>query len=68
MFMAARAVARKTKGRPAGHGAPLIEMLNSSKQNDSTNALRLQRLGCMGIVGPRARLVSQLAWTEVSGE
>lgn len=66
MFMAARAVALKTKGRTAGHGAPLIDLLNSSEQNDSTSALRLQRLGCIGIGGQRANVLSTIIWGDVA--
>jgi hypothetical protein len=41
-------------------------MLINSKAKDSTEALRLQRLRLVGIVGMRAELLAQLAWGDAA--
>jgi len=41
-------------------------MLISSINDDSTEALRLQRLRLLGILGRRAELLAELAWGEAA--
>lgn len=62
MFTAARAVAPKTRKGRTGTVRPSTNLLNSSAIIDSTEALRVQRLRLLGIIGQRAALIASLAW------
>ena len=55
----------KQKGRPVA-GRPLTNFINSNNIADSTEALRLQRLRLVGILGLRAKLIADLAWGEAA--
>lgn len=62
MATAARAVALKTETR-AGETARASKIVgNFSVDDNSLTNLRLQRLRLLGIIGQRARLLSDLAW------
>ena len=53
------------KGRTATV-RPSTNLLNSSGINDSTEALRLQRLRLVGIIGMRAQMLASLVWGEAA--
>ena len=52
------------KGRPVG-GRPLIIHINTGNDDNSSEALRLQRLRLLGIIGVRANIIAGIAWGEV---
>lgn len=52
------------KGRLAGR--PLITLITNGNIEDTKDALRLQRLHRVGIVGSKANLIASLAWNEVA--
>jgi ethanolamine utilization microcompartment shell protein EutL len=41
-------------------------MLSNSVDADTTDALRLQRLRLLGVIGARADLIATLAWGEAA--
>ena len=63
---AAGCVTPKTRKGRTATVRPLTNMLINSKAKDSTEALRLQRLRLVGIVGMRAELLAQLAWGDAA--
>lgn len=66
MLITARAVAQDTrKGRTTPAVRPLSKMLISSANDNNTEALRIQRLRLLGIIGHRASLVANLAWGDL---
>jgi len=66
MFTAAAASGRKTRKGRTATVRPSTKMLISSINDDSTEALRLQRLRLLGILGRRAELLAELAWGEAA--
>lgn len=64
MFTAAGAVARKTRKGRTSTVRPSTNLLISSGVEDSIAAVRLQRLMPLGLIGPRADLISSLIWGE----
>jgi hypothetical protein len=51
----------KQKGRPVA-GRPLTIQVISNNTGDTAQALRVQRLKLLGIIGQRASLLADLAW------
>lgn len=60
----APAKARRDRTTPAVR--PLTKMLINSATVNSTDALRIQRLRLLGIIGQRAALIAALAWGEAN--
>ena len=65
MLSTAGCVALKTRKGRTATVRPSTNLLSSSRSVDSTEALRLQRLRLIGIIGQRAELIAGMAWGEV---
>jgi hypothetical protein len=65
MLSTAGCVALETRKGRTATVRPSTDLLSSSGIIDSTEALRLQRLRLLGILGRRAELIAGLAWGEV---
>ncbi len=65
MLSTAGCVALKTRKGRTGTVRPFTNLLSSSGNVDSTDALRHQRLRLLGIIGHRAELIAGMAWGEV---
>jgi hypothetical protein len=67
MFTAAAGtVAPKTRKGRTATVRPSTKLLISSVTDDSTEALRLQRLRLAGIIGMRAQVLASLVWGEAA--
>ena len=66
MFTAAAASGREARKGRTATVRPSTNLLNSSTNGNSTEALRLQRLRLLGIIGQRAELLAELAWGEAA--
>ena len=53
------------KGRTATV-RPLTKLLNNSNINDSTEALRLQRLRLAGVFGAPAEMIADIIWGDAA--
>lgn len=62
MATALRYVPSDARSRPVLTGRPLICQLGGDDQATTTEALRIQRLRLLGVIGQRAKLLSDLAW------
>lgn len=58
----------KRESRPAfvAQRLPMFCQLGGDRHEDSTEALRLQRLRLLGIIGNRATVLSHLVWGEAA--
>lgn len=70
MFANSRGVSpvkRESRPAPTAQRLPMICQLGGDNHNDNTEALRLQRLLPLGIIGPQAVLLAELIWNTDGG-